>query len=79
MTNASVEVIAQDVVGALRRLKRACATLGLAREIRAHSEYIKPSLKGRLKSKRARARAAKTARRQAAGEGVRLQRLGIKE
>ena len=66
-----------DIAFALKRLKRACAIVGLSREIRAHSEYLKPSMKKRLKAKRARARLAKTARRQASGEAERLARRGM--
>jgi ribosomal protein S21 len=71
MTNVRVEVINNDVVRALKVLKRAFATAGLFREIRAQSEFVPASLRRRRKSLRARKRAAKTARR--------IERLGMKE
>jgi len=61
-----------------KRFTRACLKVGLLREIKPR-HYVKPSMKRRLKSKVARAKLAKTARRHAAGEAARLQRLGVKE
>ncbi len=61
-----------------KRFTRACLKVGLLREIKPH-RYVKPSMKRRLKSKVARAKLAKTARRHAAGEAARLQRLRVKE
>jgi ribosomal protein S21 len=61
-----------------KKFTRACLKAGLFREVRPR-RYVKPSMKRRLKSRVARAKLAKTARRHAAGEAARLQRLGMKE
>jgi ribosomal protein S21 len=61
-----------------KKFTRACLKVGLLREIKPR-RYVKPSMKRRLKSKVARAKLAKTARRDAAGEAARLQRLGVKQ
>jgi small subunit ribosomal protein S21 len=64
---------------ALTKLKRDLAMSGTAAELKRRAHYIKPGERRRLKSQRARAKLAKTARRHAAGEAARLQRLGMKE
>ena len=61
-----------------KKFTRACLKVGLLREIKPR-RFVRPSMKRRLKSKVARARLAKTVRRQEAGEAARLQRLGTKE
>jgi len=60
-----------------KRFTRACLKVGLL-EIKPR-RFVKPSMKRRLKSRVARAKLAKTARRHAAGEAARLKRLGMKE
>jgi ribosomal protein S21 len=59
-----------------KRFTRACLKVGLLREIKPR-RYVKPSMKRKLRSKVARAKLAKTTRRQAAGETARLRRLGM--
>jgi small subunit ribosomal protein S21 len=77
MSNLTVEVFDGDVVGALSRFKTQAIRTGLFKELKRHDFYVKPSMRRRRKSKLARARLAKTARRRAAGEAARLLRLGI--
>jgi ribosomal protein S21 len=59
-----------------KRFTRACLKAGLFREIKPRV-YVKPGERKRLKSKIARVKARKAARRQAAGVAARLLRLGM--
>jgi small subunit ribosomal protein S21 len=65
--NVVVEVREGNVERALVALKKKCLAVGLFREVRAHDHYVKPSLKRRLKSLRARKAARKRARQYACG------------
>jgi ribosomal protein S21 len=78
MTNLTFVPRDPHDVDLAKKFTRACLKVGLLREIRPR-RYVKPSMKRRLKSRVARAKLAKTARRHAAGEVARLQRLGMKE
>lgn len=77
--NLTVEVFNGDVVGALARFKKQAIRTGLFKQIKRHDFYVKPGERRRLKSKLARTRIRKAARRQAAGEAARLQRLGLSD
>jgi ribosomal protein S21 len=59
-----------------KRFTKACLKVGLLKEIRPRT-YTKPGERRRLKSKLARTKIRKAARRQAAGEAARLLRLGM--
>ncbi len=58
-----------------KKFTRACLRAGLLREVRPR-RFVKPSMKRRLKSKVARAKIAKAARRKAASEAAWLQSRG---
>ena len=74
-TNLVVEVRSNDIEGALKRFKALTFKSGLLREIKPR-HYVKPSMARRLKSKVARAKIAKAARRKAASEAAWLQSRG---
>ena len=78
MRNHDHEVTDPHDTDLAKKFTRACLKVGLLREIKPR-RYVKPSMKRRPKSKAAQAKLAKTARRHAAGEAARLQRLGVKE
>ena len=49
----------------IRRFKKKCEKAGILQDMKDHEEYRSPSLKRRIKSKKARIRAAKDARKRA--------------
>ena len=74
-SNLTVEVRGGDVEGALKRFKGLTLKTGLMREIRPR-RFVPPSMARRLKSKVARAKIDKAARRKAASEAAWLQSRG---
>lgn len=61
-----------------KKFTKACLKAGLFKELKPRV-YIKPGERRRLKSKLARTKLRKAARRQAAGEAARLFRLGMRD
>lgn len=47
----------------IRRFKKKCEKAGVIQDLKEHEEYKSPSVKRRIKSKKARIRAAKDARK----------------
>jgi small subunit ribosomal protein S21 len=72
-----VEVYDGNIEGALKRFKKESMKVSLFKEIKRHDFYTKPGERKRLKSKLARAKINKSARRQEAARVARLLQMGM--